>query len=113
MPRQREVVNLPFAATTKQSPFVKSSAMFKLGGGARGGGKSHCLAGIGVLLSFMYPGNSGYCGRAQLTDFERTTLPLLLNSSPRNSSSPTTARSTSSTSSAATARRRAASGMGK
>jgi hypothetical protein len=78
MPRQREVVNLPFNATTKQSPFVKSSAMFKLGGGARGGGKSHCLAGIGVLLSFMYPGNSGYCGRAQLTDFERTTLPLLL-----------------------------------
>lgn len=74
----RQSVDLPFLATAKQAPFVNSSAMFKLGGGARGGGKSHCLAGIGVLLSFLFPGNTGYCGRANLTDFEKTTLPLLL-----------------------------------
>jgi hypothetical protein len=78
MPARRETITLPFTATPKQVPFVNSSAMFKLGGGARGGGKSHCLSGIGVLLSFFFPGNTGYCGRANLTDFEKTTLPLLL-----------------------------------
>jgi hypothetical protein len=75
----RKEVTLPFNPTPKQAPFVNSSAMFKLGGGARGGGKSHCLSGIGVLLSFFYPGNTGYVGRANLTDFEKSTLPLILN----------------------------------
>lgn len=82
MPRSRETITLSFQATPKQQPFVNSSAMFKLGGGARGGGKSHCLAGLGVLLSFMFPGNTGYCGRANLTDFEKTTLDLLLKQIP-------------------------------
>lgn len=71
-------VTLPFKATEKQLPFVQSSAMYRLGGGARGGGKSHTLAGIAILLSFLYPGNSGFMGRADLTDFKRTTLPLVL-----------------------------------
>ena len=78
MPVTRQQVALPFHATEKQLPFVNSTAMFKLGGGARGGGKSHTLAGMCVDLSFMYPGNTGYCGRANLTDFEKTTLPLIL-----------------------------------
>lgn len=71
-------ISLPFTATEKQKPFVESSAMFKLGGGARGGGKSHCLAGIAILLSFLFPGNVGYAGRLDLLDFKKTTLPLLL-----------------------------------
>lgn len=71
-------ISLPFHATEKQLPFVQSSAMYRLGGGARGGGKSHTLAGIAVLLSFLFPGNVGYCGRADLLDFKKTTLPLIL-----------------------------------
>lgn len=78
MPLARQRVTLPFTPTEKQTPFVNSNAMFKLGGGMRGGGKSHTLAGLGIFLSFMYPGNTGYCGRANLTDFEKTTLPLIL-----------------------------------
>lgn len=77
MPTSKRI-RLPFKATEKQQPFVHSSAMFKLGGGARGGGKSHTLAGIAVLLSFMYPGNVGYMGRADLLDFKKTTLGLVL-----------------------------------
>lgn len=73
-----KTITLPFIATDKQRPFVESPAMFKLGGGARGGGKSHCLAGMAVLLSIMFPGNVGYMGRADLLDFRRTTLPLVL-----------------------------------
>lgn len=71
-------ITLPFVATDKQLPFVQSNAMFKLGGGARGGGKSHTLAGMAILLSILYPGNVGYMGRADLLDFRRTTLPLVL-----------------------------------
>lgn len=75
-------IRLPFKATEKQRPFTKSSAMFKLGGGARGGGKSHCLAGMAIELSFKYPGNVGYMGRADLLDFKKTTLPLILDMIP-------------------------------
>ena len=71
-------IRLPFKAFPKQLPFVQSSAMFKLGGGSRGGGKSHSLSGMGILLSFLYPGNVGYMGRADLLDFKKTTLPLVL-----------------------------------
>src|SRR5690242_20291382 len=76
-------IRLPFKATEKQLPFVQSSAMFKLGGGSRGGGKSHSLSGIGVLLSFMFPGNTGFMGRADLLDFKKTTLPLVLSLIPK------------------------------
>lgn len=79
---QSRKIKLPFRATEKQSPFVQSTAMYKLGGGARGGGKSHCLAGMGILLSFQYPGNVGYMGRADLLDFKKTTLPLVLDMIP-------------------------------
>lgn len=75
-------IRLPFRATERQKPFTKSSAMFKLGGGARGGGKSHCLAGMAIELSFKYPGNVGYMGRADLLDFKKTTLPLVLDMIP-------------------------------
>jgi hypothetical protein len=74
----RTNVTLPFTAYPKQLPYVQSTAMFKLGGGARGGGKSHTLAGMAVLLSFLYPGNTGVIGRDLLTNFRKTTLPLLL-----------------------------------
>lgn len=83
MPLARQRVTLPFKPTAKQAPFVNSNAMFKLGGGMRGGGKSHTLAGLGIYLSFMYPGNTGYCGRANLTDFEKTTLPLIMSLIPQ------------------------------
>lgn len=83
MPLTAQQITLPFQATPKQQPFVDSPAMFKLGGGSRGGGKSHVLSGIGILLSFFLPGNTGYCGRANLTDFEKTTLPLLLSLIPK------------------------------
>src|SRR5690349_4340779 len=73
-----KTIRLPFKASEKQKPFVDSSAMFKLGGGARGGGKSHTLAGIAVLLSFFFPGNVGYMGRADLADFIKTTLDMVL-----------------------------------
>lgn len=77
-----KTVKIGFKPTPKQKPFVDSTAMFKLGGGARGGGKSAVLCNIAFLLSFHYPGNVGYAGRAQLTDFERSTLPLLLQAIP-------------------------------
>ena len=83
MTTPKHTISLPFKATDKQLPFVQSSAMFKLGGGARGGGKSHTLAGIAVLLSFFYPGNVGYMGRADLADFIKTTLDLVLKLIPK------------------------------
>jgi len=79
----QRTISFPFQATEKQNPFVQSSAMFKLGGGARGGGKSYTLAGIAVLLSFYYPGNVGYMGRADLLDFKRTTLQMVLDLIPK------------------------------
>lgn len=44
---------------------------------------SHCLAGMAVELSFKHPGNVGYMGRADLLDFKKTTLPLVLDMIPQ------------------------------
>jgi hypothetical protein len=77
LPRPKKEVTLPFNPAAHQQPASDSTAMFKLVGGMRGGGKSYWLAGQAVALSFFLPGNTGYIGRANLTDFEKSTLPLI------------------------------------
>lgn len=48
--------------------------MFKLYGGAMGGGKTFALCAEACALSFEYPGNRGYICRNELKSFKRTTL---------------------------------------
>jgi hypothetical protein len=78
-------VNVRFAFDPKESqlPYCLSSAMYKLGGGRRGGGKSYTLANLGVSLSLDFPGNRGFIGRRDLADFKDTTLIQLEKAIPR------------------------------
>ncbi len=71
-------IHLRFKPTEKQTPMARSSAIYKLGGGARGGGKTHTLAGLAVQLSVLYPGNVGFAGRRDLDAFKNSTLKNLL-----------------------------------
>lgn len=63
-----------YRATERQAAFHAASEMFKLYGGAMGGGKTVALCAEGIGLSCDYPGNRGYICRHELVSFKRTTL---------------------------------------
>ena len=68
--QQPEVI---YEATDRQAEFHAAPEMYKLYGGAMGGGKSVALCAEGIALSHDYPGNRGYICRHTLADFKRTT----------------------------------------
>lgn len=76
-------ISLGYQPKPKQAVFSSRPEMFKLFGGAMGGGKSYGLAGEGTLLSLQYPGNVGYVGREDFTDLERTTYRAFLDVIPK------------------------------
>lgn len=78
-----ERIRFDFQPTPKQWPFAASSAIYKLGGGARGGGKTKILSGMAVALSLDYPGNRGFAGRRDMDAFRDTTLKEILETIPR------------------------------
>ena len=71
-------MNIIYEATERQAAFHIAPEMFKLYGGAMGGGKTFALCAEGIALSCDYPGNRGYICRHELKSFKRTTL-LVLN----------------------------------
>jgi phage terminase large subunit len=75
MTESRSVV---YECTERQSAFHAAPEMFKLYGGAMGGGKSMALCAEAIALSCDYPGNRGYLCRHELTSFRRTTLLTLI-----------------------------------
>jgi len=66
-----------YAATDRQAAFHAAAEMFKLYGGAMGGGKTWALCAEAIALSCDYPGNRGYICRNTNVDFTRTTLLVL------------------------------------
>ena len=56
--------------------------LYKLFGGARGGGKTVWLAQEAARLSLKFKGNIGFMARYQRSDFDRTTLRELLKAIP-------------------------------
>jgi len=65
--------NILYEATDRQDVFHHAPEMFKLYGGAMGGGKTVALCAEGLGLSNDYPGNRGYLCRHTLTSFKKTT----------------------------------------
>ena len=61
-----------------QSKAHSAYQTYKLFGGARGGGKTVWLVQEAHRLSLQFPGNIGFMGRYQRSDFKRTTLQELL-----------------------------------
>ena len=72
-----QVERVVYEATEKQSQFHASPAMYKLYGGAMGGGKTWALCAEAIALSFDYAGNRGYICRHTNKDFMRTTFLVL------------------------------------
>lgn len=70
-------MNVIYEATERQAVFHAAPEMFKLYGGAMGGGKTFALCAEGIALSCDYPGNRGYICRHELKSFKRTTLLVL------------------------------------
>ena len=68
---------LVYEATVRQSRFHSSPAIYKLYGGAMGGGKTWALCAEAIALSCDYPGNRGYICRHTNKDFMRTTYLVL------------------------------------
>ncbi len=66
-----------YSATERQAAFHAAPQMFKLYGGAMGGGKTWALAAEAIALSCDYPGNRGYICRNTNVDFTRTTYTVL------------------------------------
>lgn len=67
-------LNWDYAPTERQAAFHRSTARYRLYGGAMGGGKTWALCAEAIALSLRYPGNRGYMCRNQLIDFRRSTL---------------------------------------
>ena len=70
-------MSIIYQATERQAVFHGAPEMFKLYGGAMGGGKTFALCAEGTALSCDYPGNRGYICRHELKSFKRTTLIVL------------------------------------
>jgi phage terminase large subunit len=66
-----------YEATERQDAFHAAPEMFKLYGGAMGGGKSYALCAEAIALSCDYPGNRGYICRHELASFKKSTLMTL------------------------------------
>lgn len=65
--------NIIYEARPKQAEFHASPEMYKLYGGAMGGGKTYALCAEAIALSYDYPGNRGYICRHELRSFKKTT----------------------------------------
>jgi len=63
-----------YKPTEKQCQFHAAPDMFKLYGGAMGGGKSRAICEEGLQLSLDYPGNFGVIARQTLPELKATTL---------------------------------------
>jgi len=64
---------LVYEATARQAVFHAAPEMYKLFGGAMGGGKTFALCAESTALSIDYPGNRGYVCRDTYASFQRTT----------------------------------------
>lgn len=62
-----------YKATPRQAKFHASPEMYRLYGGAMGGGKTYALCAEAVALSCDYPGNRGFLCRHTLKSFKKTT----------------------------------------
>lgn len=62
-----------YTATPRQALFHAAPEMYKLYGGAQGGGKTWALCAEATALSCDYPGNRGYICRNTNVDFTKTT----------------------------------------
>lgn len=69
--------NIIYEATRRQQEFHAASEMYKLYGGAMGGGKTWALCAEAIALSCDYPGNRGYICRHESVSFMRTTFLVL------------------------------------
>lgn len=68
-----------YQPTPKQRQFHAAPQMYKLYGGAMGGGKSRALCEEGLQLSLDYPGNFGVIARQTLPELKATTLITFFN----------------------------------
>jgi len=66
-----------YRAHSKQADFHAAPEMYKLYGGAMGGGKTWALCAEAIALSCDYPGNRGYLCRHTLKAFKKTTFLVL------------------------------------
>ena len=64
--------------TSRQCEFRDAPQLYKLYGGAIGGGKSRAISDEGIRLSIMFPGNRGFMCRQEAKAFKETTLITLL-----------------------------------
>lgn len=71
-----------YQPTERQLIAHQAKEMFKLYGGAMGGGKSVWLCADGIQLSLDFPNNRGYLCRKTFRDFKKTTLVTLLDMLP-------------------------------
>jgi len=77
--RAKEIVKIPYdpSQNPKQLEAHKAIEENILYGGAKGGGKTAWLINEGLRLSLTYPGNRGWIGCKQLTDFRDNALKQL------------------------------------
>ena len=66
-----------YSPSVKQSEFHSHPAIYKLYGGAMGGGKTGAIINEGIQLSLDYPGNYGLLIRKTSPSFRHTVLPQL------------------------------------
>ena len=66
-----------YRANPRQAEFHAAPEMYKLYGGAMGGGKTWALCAEAIALSCDFPGNRGYICRHTLKSFKKTTLLVL------------------------------------
>jgi len=71
------MMNVIYEAQPRQAIFHAAPEMYKLYGGAMGGGKTYALCAEGIALSCDYPGNRGYICRQTLRSFKKTTYLVL------------------------------------
>jgi len=69
--------NIVYEANPRQQEFHAAPEMYKLYGGAMGGGKTWALCAEAIALSCDYPGNRGYICRHTFKSFKKTTLLIL------------------------------------
>ncbi len=77
------VITSDYIPNPTQARAHAAAQTYKLFGGARGGGKTVWLVHEANRLSLQYPGNIGFMGRYQRSDFKRTTLQELLKIIPK------------------------------
>ena len=66
-----------YEANLRQQEFHAAPEMYKLYGGAMGGGKTWAICAEAIALSHDYPGNRGYLCRHTFKSFKKTTLLVL------------------------------------